>query len=103
MSVLESWLTLTAAPGVGPRTCARLLARFGSPAAVIAAAPSALAEQGLKPEAIAALKQPDQGWIDAVLAWADQPGAHCLTRDDPRYPPLLAEISDPPTPALRAR
>ncbi|HYN79798.1 MAG TPA: DNA-processing protein DprA [Lamprocystis sp. (in: g-proteobacteria)] len=96
-SVLESWLTLTAAPGIGPRTCARLVAQFGGPAAVIAAAPGALAELGLKPEAITALKQPDRDWIHAVLTWADQPGAHCLARDDPRYPTLLAEIADPPT------
>lgn len=30
------------------------------------------------------------------LRWARQPGQHLLPRDDPRYPPLLREIPDPP-------
>jgi DNA processing protein len=96
-SSLDAWLTLAAAPGIGPRTCARLVARFGSPAGVLAAAPGVLGELGLKPAAISALARPDRDWIAAVRAWADQPDAHILARDDPRYPPLLLEIADPPT------
>ena len=97
MSSLDAWLTLAAAPGIGPRTCARLVARFGSPAGVLAANPGVLGELGLKPAAINALARPDRDWIAAVRAWADQPDAHILARDDPRYPPLLLEIADPPT------
>ena len=96
MSSLDAWLTLAAAPGIGPRTCARLIARFGSPAGVLSARPGALADLGLKSPGIAALQRPDRDWIDSVLAWADQPDAHVLTPDDPRYPPLLGEIPDPP-------
>lgn len=96
-SAIAHWLGLAAAPGVGPRTVARLLERFGQPGAVLQAPARALAELGLKPDAIAALANPDRARIDAILAWAGQPGAHILTLADPRYPPLLAEIADAPT------
>jgi DNA processing protein len=96
LTSLDAWLTLTAAPGVGPRTCARLIAHFGSPDAVVAARAGALAELGLRPDAVTAIKQPNRDWLGAVLAWAAQPDAYILARDDPRYPPLLAEIPDPP-------
>jgi DNA processing protein len=71
--------------------------RFGSPEGVLAAAPGVLGELGLKPATISALARPDPEWIASVLAWAGQPGAWILARDDPRYPPLLLEITDPPT------
>jgi DNA processing protein len=95
-SSLDAWLILTAAPGIGPRTCARLIDRFGSPQGVLAASPGVLGELGLKPAAIAALRQPDLAWVASVLAWSGAPDALILTRDDPRYPPLLQEIADPP-------
>ena len=95
-SPLDAWLTLTAAPGIGPRTCARLTERFGSPQGVLDASPALLGELGLKPEAIAAIQRPDRAWIDSVLAWSAAPDATILPRDDPRYPPLLLEIADPP-------
>ncbi|WP_295392059.1 DNA-processing protein DprA [uncultured Thiodictyon sp.] len=97
MSSLDAWLALAGAPGIGPRTCARLIERFGSPQGVLDAAPSALGELGLKPAAISALKRPDRAWSDAVLGWAARPDAHVLTLDDPRYPPLLRQLADPPT------
>lgn len=95
-SPLDAWLTLVAAPGIGPRTCARLVDRFGSPLGVLDASPRLLGEMGLKPEAITALQRPDLAWIESVLAWSAAPDALILARDDPRYPPLLLEITDPP-------
>ena len=95
-SSLDLWLTLTAAPGIGPRTCARLIDRFGSPRGVLDASPGLLRELGLKPETIAALQRPDRAWIASVLAWSAAPDALILARDDPRYPPLLLAIADPP-------
>jgi len=97
VSSLDAWLTLAAAPGIGPRTSARLVERFGSPEGVLAAAPGALGELGLKPAAIDALRRPDRTWIASVLTWAGQPDAWILAREDPRYPPLLLQIADPPT------
>jgi DNA processing protein len=95
-SDLADWLALSAAPGVGPRSIARLIAHFGDPAAVLQAPTQALQGQGLKPDSIAALRAPNRAEIARALAWAEQPKALILARSDPRYPPLLAEIPDPP-------
>jgi DNA processing protein len=95
-SDVTDWLALAAAPGLGPRTIERLIAHFGDPTAARRAPAQALMALGLKPESIAALGSPDQAGIDRALAWAGQPQATILTRSDPRYPPLLAEIPDAP-------
>lgn len=93
---LRAALALTFAPGVGPRTLALLLARFGDAAAACAAGAGALRATGLSEAACAAIAHPDQPRIDAALAFAGQPGAAIVTHDDPSYPPLLAAIDDPP-------
>lgn len=93
---VADWLALVAAPGIGPRTVARLITHLGNPAAVRGAPTQTLVGLGLKSEAIAALRTPDQARIEQALAWAEQPQAHILTPSDPRYPPLLAEIPDAP-------
>ncbi len=92
----QDWLALSLAPGIGPRTCLDLIETFGSPSAVLAATHAQLSQCGLKPATIAALHAPDQGLIGAILAWADQPDAYLVTLADPRYPPLLTQIHDPP-------
>ncbi len=62
----------------------------------MATSPGRLAAAGLKPETLAALEHPDRSAIDAALDWAGRADAHILPLDDPGYPPLLAEIPDPP-------
>ncbi len=43
------------------------------------------------------LKTPDwERLVEGDLAWTQRPNHHVLTLSDPRYPPLLKEISDPP-------
>jgi len=93
---LAAWIALMLAPGVGPRTAARLLDHYGTPEAVLAAPGRCLTDSGVTLAAVAALKAPDPRSIERILAWNDQPDAHLLTRVDPRYPPLLAEIPDAP-------
>jgi DNA processing protein len=75
---------------------ARLIERFGSPAGVRAAPGQALAALGLGAPAITAIRTPDRAFVDSVLAWTQGPDAHAIPLDDPRYPPLLAQIPDPP-------
>ncbi len=99
---LRSWLTLIQAPGVGPRLVARLLAHFGDPDAALAADATTLRGLGIPAAAIEALRHPDAAELDRLLAWADQGGAAILPRDDPAYPPLLAQIPDAP-PVLYVR
>lgn len=93
---LVPWLVLATAPGIGPRTLRRLLEGFGTPGAVIEASADRLLAAGLGAETLASLRQPDQAAISAVLDWAARSDAHVLTLIDPRYPPQLAEIPDPP-------
>lgn len=93
---MNAWLVLAGAAGLGPRTCRRLIGRFGGPREAIEAPAETLRDWGLKAETVTALKSPDRARIDAALAWAGLAEAHILTWDDPRYPPLLKEIPDPP-------
>lgn len=93
---ITHWLALAGAPGVGPRTVAQLLERFGSAAAACSAARGALREAGLSAAAIDALQAPDRGLIDAGLAWAEQDSAAILTLDDPAYPSQLRTLDAPP-------
>lgn len=84
------------APRIGPRTARRLVERHGTPRAVIAASERQLATDGLAPETITALKQPDAATLERILDWGALPDAHILTLGDPRYPPRLAELTDAP-------
>ncbi|MCF7985444.1 MAG: DNA-processing protein DprA [Thiohalocapsa sp.] len=92
----EDWLALCLAPGVGSRTAARLLERFGSVAAVLAADAEALSQAGLSAQSVRGLRAPEEAAIDAALAWAAHDSACILALDDPRYPPQVASIDAPP-------
>ena len=93
---LTTWLTLSLAPRIGSVTLGRLLQHFSTAEQILAADQEALAGLGLNPLSIAALRQPEPAAIEAALNWARQPEHHLLTLDDPVYPPLLKELSDPP-------
>ncbi|MFE8031693.1 DNA-processing protein DprA [Thiohalocapsa marina] len=100
----QDWLVLSGLPGVGPRTIALLLQRFGTPRQVLSAGRAALREAGLGQDAIDAALHPDEAAVAAALAWSEQPGASILTCDDPRYPPLLAALdAAPPVLFVRGR
>ena len=119
---VEAWLRLVHAPGVGAATARELLQRFGAPAAQVqhrgheVATPAtvqparphdqrallrakrrALAGAGLEPAAIDCLAgDGDDAGIRRDLDWADGNSRHLLPLTDPRYPPRLREIADPP-------
>ena len=95
---LAAWLRLVHTPGLGPRRIARLVRQFGSPGAAVQAGPKAWAELRLYPKdpAVPADQDPETG-IARDLEWLAQDSAHqILTWGDPAYPPLLAELPDPP-------
>jgi DNA processing protein len=93
---LISWLTLQHATGVGPASCRRLLERFATPSAVRDAGQDGLLACGLSRNAADFIRQPDMQVIGRDLDWLEQAGNHLLTLNDPDYPPLLAQIPDPP-------
>ena len=95
---LASWLHLVLTPGIGPVATARLLAGFGLPEQVLQAGHASLT--GVVGTHLAsALLQPDpvrDNAVQASLRWATQPGCHLVALDDPRYPPRLLHLPDPP-------
>jgi DNA processing protein len=98
-SHLADWLRLEQASGVGCRTANLLLRQFGSPQAIFRAGVDALCAHvsPAKARARAGPAQPAVAQLlDATLAWLGEPTHQVLTQDDPRYPPALANIADPP-------
>ena len=92
----RDWLTLSLVPGVGATYFIRLLARFSTPTQVLAASEGALAEVvGPKlAQRIGNYREVVdlEGQLKGLAAY----GADLITMDDTAYPPLLAEIYDPP-------
>ncbi len=96
---LAAWLRLLLSPGIGRDTARRLLAAFGSPQAVFAAAPAAR-DALLSPAQAAALAAPppdfDARW-QATADWLAGDGARrIVTLGDALYPAPLLETADPP-------
>lgn len=93
---LEAWLTLVRTPGVGPIIGQRLIQHFGGPADVLSGSQSALANAGLKPDAISFLCHACRDAIASDLDWLDKPDNHIVCQSDPRYPSRLKGISGAP-------
>lgn len=92
------WLRLVLTPNIGPAAVRRLLAAFGLPEEIFTAGHSRLSAALDGPRAQALLRaDPERdAAVQAALDWADAEDHHLLAFDDPRYPPRLLEISDPP-------
>lgn len=98
MQDLLPWLTLKSVPGIGNLLFKRLMDHFGSPVAVLAAAPAALARvEGMTPrlaKAIARQQTPD--WAEKEIESAAQKGYRIIAQQHTEYPALLHQIPDPP-------
>jgi len=95
---LHDTLLLALIPGVGPRTRRQLLERFGSPRAVLDAAPSDLRSvHGVGPKLVERIARA-QDEIDAAaeIALCRKHGVAILAESHPGYPRMLHEIHDPP-------
>ena len=98
---LQAWLALHLTPGLGPVSCNRLVAHFGSPEEVVAAGPAALAEVGsLRRETLNALGGPAREKLAALVRKEMREAAArnvaLIPCDDPLYPAFLKKIHDPP-------
>ena len=82
---LEARLRLHCLPELGQRRYLKLFEAFGSASKALSAPANAWRSLGLP--ACCALH---------ALAWLEREGQHLLMFDQPGYPSLLAEISDPP-------
>jgi DNA processing protein len=95
---LLPWFVLRSVPGVGNLLCRRLVDRFGTAEAVLAAAPEELSAVDGVPERVARAI-PDHRPTDAVRRELDRLAAspyQVPTLADPAYPSALREIHDPP-------
>ena len=92
------WLRLVLTPGIGPATARRLLGAFGLPEEIFAAGHAKLsaALDGPRAQALLGADPERDAAVKSALDWAEAEGHHLLAFDDPRYPPRLLEISDPP-------
>ena len=89
---------LSLVSGVGPRTRQKLLARFGTPGAVLAAAPSELRDvEGVGAKIMERIVAAgDEIDAEGQIALCRQHGIAILTENHPQYPRMLREIPDPP-------
>ena len=96
---LASWLRLLSTPGVGTESGRKLLAAFGPPGAVFQQERPAL-HAVVGPRLAQALLTPPEdlaAFIDTAVTWlAAGSNRHILSLDDPRFPPELLQIADPP-------
>lgn len=92
----SAWLALSLARGLSPAMVRHLLARFGSPAAVLAQSAASLQAIVSAKEAGAILAEQDSPRVQAALAWLEAPDNHLVTLADEDYPRTLLEIGDPP-------
>jgi DNA processing protein len=92
------WFQLKSVPGVGNHLFKRLVERFGSPRAALAATRAQLLEvEGITPRlALAIRSQPMPEAAASEAQAACRSGCRLVTLTDPGYPRLLREIPDPP-------
>jgi DNA processing protein len=94
---LRDWMALSFVIGVGSRTAAMLIDRFGSPTSVFAASVHLLESAGLRRETIDALKSSEPGEKAArEIEGLTRLCGEALILTDERYPALLRETYDPP-------
>jgi len=96
-SPIRDWIALSFVIGVGSRTAATLIDRFGSPTSVFEASSPALESAGLRRETIEALKSGEPREKAArEIEGLSRLSAEALILTDARYPALLRETYDPP-------
>ncbi len=91
------WLALKMVPGLGARTAVRLLERYRTPRASLAASRSELEANGVA-GGVAQSIVSGCAFDEAVLQQQKmrECGAQLVVLSDPRYPQALREIFDPP-------
>ncbi|MCC6535027.1 MAG: DNA-protecting protein DprA [Burkholderiales bacterium] len=93
---LQPWLELSLIGELSGTSWRKLLAAFGTPLTILRQSHATLAQVVDPVLAAAIARGPDASALAAALTWALGPQRAIVTRDDPRYPPLLRETPDPP-------
>ena len=94
---VAAYLALSQVPGIGAARLHALVAAFGSAGGALHAPHGAIASlPGFSRAAAAAIRAVSPRGGREILDHLDRLGAAVLLADDPRFPPLLSEIPDPP-------
>ena len=94
---LAAYVALAQVPGIGAGRLRTLIAAFESAGAVFHAPHGAIAAlPGFSRAAASAIRAGSMRAGHDILAGLEPHGAAVLLPDDPAFPPLLAEIPDPP-------
>jgi DNA processing protein len=94
---IRDWIALSQIIGVGSRTAATLIDKFGSPTACFEASVFSLEAAGLRRETIDAIKSAEsRERADRELQELAKLGGEAVILKDERYPALLRETYDPP-------
>ena len=98
MTEREAFIALNQVPGLGAITVKRMIAAFGSAAAIFHAGEQDLPRvPGIGQERARSFRRElDQVRADGEIARADELGVQLLTWADAAYPALLKAIADPP-------
>ncbi len=92
----DAWLAIVQAARSARGSWHAALRAAGSPQALTALSPHALAEHGLEADEIERLKSPDRSLLDRWREWLTPPSRALVCFGDPEYPPLLATLPDAP-------
>ncbi|MCE5248919.1 DNA-processing protein DprA [bacterium] len=94
----EDILALFGVPGVGAKTYARLVLRFGTPSGVFGASDKELLDmEGVGPKLVHAIRTYDRKtFVSGQKQLMEKCGAQLLTRISKDYPPLLNKFTSAP-------
>lgn len=97
-STIANTLLLSLLPGIGPRTLASLLQRFGDPKRVLSATePELAAVSGLGPKLIHAIRTASHHIdVAAITNWCCEHHVEIMCRQQPGYPRTLDDLADAP-------
>ena len=99
MAPIQDWIALSLVPGLGMSSYWRLIDYFDSPTGVLQASRKELLQvPGIQKRQITGLASRDTVLRcgSEELAKLQSGGAEALSFEDPAYPPLLRQITDPP-------
>lgn len=92
----KDWLRLACTPGIGAALGARLIERYGTPSAALAAGQTGWREAGVPALARANLADPASARMQEAERWLELDNHHLITGDHCHYPHTLAELAPPP-------
>jgi len=96
MNSVRAWLTLLRLPGIGPSQAEALFASDPGAEILHQHRRRELARLGFPAHTLEALGKLDTAALDGDTEWLDAADHTLLPYTDPRYPPLLRLIQDPP-------